>query len=127
MSTRVLKKYDLVILFSCLFLFAVLYWVTAQPDAKSIAKVRVEQAGAIVYQSSKFADEPEIIAISGPLGESRIEISRDGVAMIAAPCPDQCCVLQGRIVNGVIVCVPQKIIVSVEGVPNETDYDAILH
>ncbi len=121
-----IKKYDLIILLSCLFLFAGLYWVTAQPDANSVTQVSVEQAGKIVFTTNEIGDEPEILKFSGPLGESQVEIARDGVAMIHAPCPDQCCVLQGRVASGVIVCVPQKIIVSVEGVSDEAAYDAIL-
>ena len=120
------RKNDIFLLFGCLFLFTILYWVTTWQQPPSINQVTIEQAGRIVYHREDVQDA-EIVEINGPLGVSVVNIAATGAAMLQAPCPDQCCVHQGMIRRGVIVCVPQRIIVHVSGPTSDEGYDAVLH
>ena len=61
------------------------------------------------------------------IGETNIcEISGGDVKMTHADCPDQVCVLSPRInrYGGTIVCLPNKVILSIEGEESDKDPDA---
>jgi hypothetical protein len=57
------------------------------------------------------------VQVSGPLGESVIEVSENGVRMLSSPCPLEVCVHTGwiRRPGQMIVCVPNRIIVRIAG------------
>jgi hypothetical protein len=53
------------------------------------------------------------VTVMGPLGKSVVEINKGKVRMKSSPCPDQICVHQGWIERGTIICLPNKIIITV--------------
>lgn len=67
------------------------------------------------------------IPVSGPYGNTVIEIKDRKVRIKEVHCPNQLCVKEGWISKGVIVCLPNKILVIVGGSGNnpEKNIDAI--
>jgi len=65
--------------------------------------------------------------VRGPLGYSVIEGGENKVRMVSSPCPDKVCVARGWIsVPGeAIVCVPNHVVVHVEGGAQKQGYDAL--
>lgn len=55
-------------------------------------------------------------------GHNVIEIDKDGVFVYEADCPDQLCVLQGKISRAgeIIVCLPHRLIASLSGEDKES-------
>ena len=126
MKRAILKKTDLLILFSCIIVFTILYLLSDYNRQGKVVQVDVEQAGKYVYRSTNISEKQIIVKVNGPYGISKIAVVDSGVKMIQAPCPDKNCLMQGKISNGVIVCVPQKIIIHVEGEKGNNEYDAIV-
>ncbi|UCF87448.1 MAG: NusG domain II-containing protein [Nitrospiraceae bacterium] len=58
-------------------------------------------------------DEDKTVSVTGPLGDSIIELKDKRVHMKKSPCPDQLCVKQGWTDRGAIICLPNKVIISV--------------
>jgi len=56
-------------------------------------------------------------SVQGALGYVEIEHGDGGVRILTAPCPSKLCVKQGhaRKVGGKLVCVPSRVVVSIEG------------
>ena len=78
-----------------------------------------------VYASYDMDEVKGIIPVSTPNGgENRVWVQEDLVFMDSANCPDQICVKQGVIKDGSvpIVCLPNKVIVRIEG--GESGLDA---
>lgn len=74
--------------------------------------------------------EPKTLRIEGENGEvNLVEVSRGRVRMASASCPDQICIQQGYIYaeDGAvpIVCLPNKVIVSIKG--GDDSLDAATH
>lgn len=68
----------------------------------------------------KFAGklgEPRHLDVKAPLGIVRLEIGERGIRVAASACPQQICVRQGwiRYAGQLIVCVPNKLIITVTG------------
>lgn len=66
-------------------------------------------------------DEERTIAIEGPLGETVVEIKDHLVRIKESPCPDHICVFRGWMQNSgeFAACLPNRVIVSVEGHEHE--------
>ena len=60
-------------------------------------------------------------------GNLDIEISEGGVRVLKSDCPHQICVQTGRITRPTqtIVCVPNHILIEIEGVPGSAEYQAV--
>ena len=95
-------------------------WIALGPKlagSSGQARVIVEVDGA-VYCDYAMDEVDGIVPISTPNGgENRVHIQEDLVFMDSANCPDQTCVKQGVIRDGSvpIVCLPNKVIVRIEG------------
>jgi hypothetical protein len=88
--------------------------------------VRVYLDNRPVYSLS--LDEDRIVRISGPLGNSYVEIRNGAVRMKDSPCPDKICIEQGWTDRGAITCLPNKVVVSVvsdDMTEQDNEYDAI--
>lgn len=98
----------------------------------TVKVVRVEQDGVVIYEkalkASDAAGEAEILRFTGSAGEYVIEIKDGKVRMLSALCPDKLCVRQGWVAHAYepIICLPQKVIVSIEEERKEQDIDAIV-
>ncbi|HHY92927.1 MAG TPA: NusG domain II-containing protein [Firmicutes bacterium] len=71
--------------------------------------------------------EGEQRRIRGPLGYSVIAAGKNKVRMVSSPCPDKVCVARGWISlpGDAIVCVPNHVVVHIEGGAPTPGYDAL--
>lgn len=79
------------------------------------ARVVVEQTGRVVFSAPLAIDRT--VTLTGPLGETVLEI-RDGQACItSSPCPHKVCIGMGRIARQgeLLACVPNELLVRIEG------------
>ncbi|MEW6410739.1 MAG: NusG domain II-containing protein [Nitrospirota bacterium] len=85
--------------------------------------VIVEVGGAVV--KTLPLNRNDIIDINN--GKNVIEIKDGRVRMLRATCRDKICVKQGWIKNSgeAIICVPNRVIVRIEGIKDNSLYDAI--
>lgn len=67
----------------------------------------------------------ETIAVSGPIGQTVVEIADGGARVISSPCDNQICVLTGHVERAGrwIACLPNRVFVSIES-GSRTDVDA---
>ena len=73
-------------------------------------------------------NKDRIVTVKGSLGENLIEIKNGKAHMKDAPCPKKLCIHQGWIDRGTIVCLPDKVVVTVGGDKQHnraSEYDAI--
>lgn len=63
----------------------------------------------------------ETIAVSGPIGQTVVEIADGGARVVSSPCDNQICVLTGHVERAGrwIACLPNRVFVAVEGGPDE--------
>jgi hypothetical protein len=87
------------------------------------SEVSVEVNGRPAYTLP--LDTDKTLTIEGPYGNTLIEIKDRRVRVREAHCPNQICVKQGWISRGVIVCLPNRIVVLVGGGKARKDVDAI--
>lgn len=59
--------------------------------------------------------EDRLLSVSGSYGDTLIEIKGKKVRVKEAHCPNQICVKEGWISRGVIVCLPNKLVIIVGG------------
>lgn len=62
-------------------------------------------------------DSDESLSVSGPLGDTVVEIGGGTVRVVSSPCPEQSCVRTGRVSQAGqwIACLPNRVFVTVEG------------
>ncbi|GBE05645.1 hypothetical protein BMS3Abin10_01278 [bacterium BMS3Abin10] len=75
-----------------------------------------------------YLDEDRVVSVKGPLGDNIIEIKDGKIRMKDAPCPQKLCVRQGWVDRGAIVCLPNRVVVSVGGDKQHShagDFDAV--
>lgn len=73
--------------------------------------VTVEVNGKVTHRLSLLEDK--IIEVSGPLGVTRIEVKKGRVRILESPCPDKICMLQGWTERGSIICLPNRVVITV--------------
>jgi len=54
-----------------------------------------------------------IVEVKGPQGTTIIELKQEMVRVKDSPCPAKHCVKQGWIDHGVIVCLPNKVVITI--------------
>lgn len=106
-----------VILIGGILIFALIFYIFNQAAAKKPAvKVEVSVDGKVVETLDLNQDAD--LVIEGYKGGTNHLIIRSGEAYVEeASCPDKVCVSQGKIrhTGQVIVCLPNKMIVTVAG------------
>lgn len=113
---------DRVLLSICIFLsFSSFAYVKALMPAGS--EVRIEVDGRLKYRLP--LDTDRTLELDGAIGKTTIEIRGGKVRMKDAPCPNKLCVHQGWIESGAIICLPNKVIVTVTGPSRERNPDAV--
>ncbi len=60
-------------------------------------------------------DKDNVVAVPGPFGDTVVEIKNRKVRVKEAHCPNKICKRQGWVSKGVIVCLPNHIVISVGG------------
>ena len=58
-------------------------------------------------------DKDRVVSVEGPRGRTFIEIKDNRVRITESPCPNKLCVEQGWIENGVLVCLPNKVVITI--------------
>lgn len=78
---------------------------------------RVYQNGELIHSVDlSRVEEPYAITVSGK-AENTVSVENGRICVSHATCPDQVCVHQGWISNGVvpIVCLPNRLIIEIQG------------
>lgn len=79
-------------------------------------------------QATLSLDQPQKVQIDGPMGSSEVEIGVRGARIIRAPCPHGICVRRGwvRREGEVVVCVPNRLVLTIIGGKERNDVDAVI-
>lgn len=112
-----IKPFDFIAFFLVIFLAVYLMYLSSKPSS-SYLKVTVNEE---TYRYS--LKENGIREIMGPLGITKIQIENGRARIIESPCPNQTCVHQGW--GKTLVCLPNKVIATVEGFSQEEELDAV--
>lgn len=114
-----------------IFLVAALFFLSAA----SVAGVRtlytggkhvvVEVDGSHVLELS--LDKNVIKTVSGPLGETVIAVDNGKARVTESACPHHYCVRMGHIsrTGEVIICVPNRVVVKIQGGSEEDSFDGV--
>ncbi|MCR4676582.1 MAG: NusG domain II-containing protein [Sphaerochaetaceae bacterium] len=125
MNTPGKKKAD-IILIAALLLAALSFLLFQLFSRQSGAVVKVSVGGEVVKELSLYRDQRyEINGVNGGFNTLVIE---NGQAWIEdADCPDALCVHMGKISfeGQSIVCLPHKVVVTVEGKASQSSVDAV--
>jgi hypothetical protein len=94
--------------------------------------VRAEGATVVVEQDGKVVGRYPLkgertLVVDGPLGKTQVEIREGAARIVDSPCPQKRCVRMGGIhrVGRVVVCVPNRVLVRIEGKAEKETPDAI--
>jgi len=80
--------------------------------------VRIEMDGKPVYILP--IDRNNAVSVEGPLGKTQIEIKDHKVRITESPCNNKLCIHQGWTQQGTIICLPNRIIVTIEDEPHQS-------
>ena len=112
------------ILASVLILISILSFTVlkAVKQPGQIAVIKVENR----QKFSKNLNKAEKFSVSGHISATGIEIVDGAIRIIGSACPQKLCVRQGSIrqIGEIIVCVPNKLIISIGGTRKDK-FDAI--
>lgn len=110
------------LLLICLIIFTIAGFLYSREFISSgnIVKITLDNRTVYILDLSENRE----VSVTGPLGNNVIEIRDGRVRMKEAPCPAKLCVHQGWIESGAIICLPNKVIVTVGG-KEDKEYDAV--
>lgn len=95
-------------------------------NEKRVAKITVDGK---LFRTVELTGEEQEIEINTEYGYNLLKVHDYGIEMIDADCPDKVCLTFGFIERngGTIVCLPHKLLVEIQGAPDEgDDIDAIV-
>ena len=75
------------------------------------AAVHIEVEGRLVYLLP--IEKDRVVSVKGPEGKTVVEIKDRKVRITESPCPSKLCIRQGWIEYGAIVCIPNRIVVTI--------------
>ena len=94
-----------------------------------------DSATAYVYQGGQLlraidlsrVDQPYSFLVEGPAGTNTVQVEPGRIRVSHGDCPDQVCVHQGWISNGVvpIVCLPNQLVIQIQADAGATDLDGV--
>jgi len=122
MSIIKTTRADKVLLLICIFLslYSFAYVKEAMPKG---TEVRIEVDGKLKYTFP--LNEDRTVEFNGVIGTATVEIKGGKVRMTEAPCPNKVCIHQGWIENGAIICLPNKVVVTISRPDHSKGPDAI--
>jgi hypothetical protein len=90
-----------------------------------INKILPERKTVLIDADGKPAytlplSEDRTVSVDGPEGKSVVEIRRSRVRIIDSPCRNRLCIQQGWVTSGAIVCLPNRVVVTIQG--RDTDH-----
>lgn len=113
-------------LLATLFGVGTLSLMLVQPDTRSGETATVYVSNRLVAQLSLAADgDYHVAGASGPVD---LRVADHSVRVLHSRCPEKICMRQGTIAHRgeVIVCVPNRLLISIEGRPVNA-FDATTH
>jgi hypothetical protein len=66
-------------------------------------------------------DKDRTVSVEGPLGKTVVEIRNHRVRVTESPCHNKLCIKQGWIESGAIICLPNKVVVTIGNHEDESD------
>ena len=69
-------------------------------------------------------DKDRTITVEGPLGKTLIEIKDQRVRVTDSPCRNKLCIQQGWVRSGTIICLPNRVVITVGDHDKSTTVDA---
>lgn len=122
---RLFKKADFVLLVF-LVLITAASWIWLAAAETTGAKVTIKQDGEL-YGTYQLSEDREITVTDENDGENVVIIKDGSVIMKSASCHNQVCVNHAAIskTGESIICLPNKVIVSIENENGGDEYDAI--
>lgn len=125
-----MKRGDLVlisILLVAALIFLVPRWVGENESEKNhnIPLTATITVDGQLYKTVELTEEEQIIRIETDHGLNVLKVHDYGIEMIEADCPDEVCLTFGFVdkKNQSIVCLPNKVLVEVEGASGGEDQD----
>lgn len=121
-----MKRFTILDLILIIFLISLSVAAIVLMPKKSGERVVVKVDGKIVYTKS-FSKEVTIKTITSKYGTNTIEIGDGYVRVISASCPNQLDVKQGSITNvgESIICLPNHLLITIDGESEENYPDVI--
>ncbi len=101
------------ILFVALLLLSVSSFFLVGEIIPSGGTVTIEVDGRTAYRLSLHDDR--VVEVRGPIGVTRVEISNSRVRVTESPGPRKLCIRQGWTERGVIICLPNRVVIRVGG------------
>ncbi|MEW6243736.1 MAG: NusG domain II-containing protein [Bacillota bacterium] len=105
---------DAVLIFLLLSVAASLLLVQKLASSSGTSQFLVVECGTAQVYNTPW-DDKGVYTFSGPLGESRLELTEAGARMVSSPCPDKICIEMGIIdrPGQAVVCIPNRIVIRV--------------
>ncbi len=69
-------------------------------------------------------DKDRTVTVEGPLGGTSIEIKDRRVRVTDSPCHNKLCIQRGWVRSGTIICLPNRVVITVGGHDKTTTVDA---
>ena len=101
------------LLFSFLIIVSISGYLFADKFFQKTSSVVIEVDGRQVYRLP--ATENRTVPVQGVYGYTYVEISDGRVRISGSPCSNQLCVKHGWISSGALVCLPNRVVVTIEG------------
>ena len=120
-----MKKTD-IILIVLVIAFSVLLSLLLRKDFTGELRVNILVDGELVRSEVMTGNGSQIV-IENQFGCNIIEIESDAVSVIWSDCASQVCVHTAKISKAgeIIVCLPHRLMISIEGLRKPEDIDAI--
>ena len=125
-----MRKNDLLLVAFLLFLAAAIYIFLQPKDGAADYSYEIRLDAAVLHTvkvselrtNTKFhitTEHGKVIVDLDPSG---------GASIISSPCPDKLCIHQGHInkIGQTVLCLPEKVLVTVTGTRKEGEPDAVL-
>jgi hypothetical protein len=81
----------------------------------------VSLAGIFFIKDIMPQSKSVLVSVEGPLGNTTIEIKDRKVRITDSPCNNKLCIKQGWITSGSIVCLPNRVVVTVGNKDRQKD------
>lgn len=112
------------LLFSFLIIVSISAYLFAYRFFPETSSVVIEVDGRQVYLLP--ANENRTVPVKGAYGYTHVEISDGRVRISASPCSNKLCLKHGWIRSGALVCLPNRVVVTIGGQTGKnTSTDAI--
>lgn len=116
------------ILFFCLVAVlcaGLLIWGNQNASAGQIAVISVD---GDVWQEADLSNVQESYLLTVPGGSNEILVEPGQISMHWANCPDQLCIKQGVISNGMypIVCLPNRVVIEIKDEGSSAGIDGVI-